>query len=68
MRVDARAWSKVNAWRHASGELCVRPGLRRIYTPESGRKLVGGFSVINSYAYEFRAIQSDGSNWHVVGQ
>jgi hypothetical protein len=57
VKVDARTWSKANLWRHPSGELCVRPGLRRIYTPESGRKLVGGFSVPNSYTQEV---------WHYV--
>jgi hypothetical protein len=57
MKVDASSWHKVNLWTHPSGELCVRPGLRRIYTPESGRKLVGGFSVTNSYTPEV---------WHYV--
>jgi hypothetical protein len=57
MKVDARNWSKANLWRHPSGELCVRPGLRRLYTPESGRALVGGFTVVNSYTPEV---------WHYV--
>jgi len=57
MKVDARAFSKANLWRHPSGELCVRPGLRRIYTPESGRALVGGFTNVNSYTPEV---------WHYV--
>jgi hypothetical protein len=48
--LDARAWAKRNLWRTAAGELCVRPGLRRIYAPESGRVLVASFSVPNPSA------------------
>ena len=50
--IDASRWTKRNVWRRASGELCVRPGLRRVYAPELGRALVGGFSVGNYYAGE----------------
>lgn len=52
MRVDARAWHKANLWRAPSGELCVRPGLRQLFAPDSGKRLVGGFSVLNSYTPE----------------
>lgn len=55
--VDARTWSKTNLWRLPSGELGVRPGFRRIYTPEAGRLLVAGFSVANRYSGEL---------WHYV--
>lgn len=55
--VDARPWAKVNLWRHASGELCVRPGLRQLYAPASSRVIVGGFSVLNSYTPEV---------WHYI--
>jgi hypothetical protein len=57
MKLDARTWHTVNVWRLPSGEPCVRPGLRRLYTPEAGRELVGGFSVHNSYVDEV---------WHYV--
>ena len=55
--IDATRWAKVNLWRHPSGELCVRPGLRRVHAPVSGRVFVGGFSVQNSYTREV---------WHYV--
>lgn len=54
---DARQWSKLNMWRLPSQELCVRPGLRRIFTPSAGRVLVGGFSVSNQFT---------GEQWHYV--
>ncbi len=56
MKYDASTWSKLNLWRHASGELCVRPGLRRIYTPSS-RSIVGGFSLSNA---------ETGELWHYI--
>lgn len=56
MKYDATTWSSVNMWRHASGELCVRPGFRRIYTPSS-RELVGGFSISNA---------ATGELWHYI--
>ncbi len=56
MKFDATEWSKTNLWRMASGELCVRPGLRRIYTPSS-RLLVGGFSLANA---------ETGELWHYI--
>ncbi len=46
----------MNIWRHASGEMCVRPGLRRVYTPSS-RTLVGGFSIANAQTGEL---------WHYI--
>lgn len=55
--VDVASWSKANLWTYPSGELCVRPGLRRQYAPDSGRRLVGGFTVTNSYTPEV---------WHYV--
>lgn len=51
-KVDATGFWKVNAWRLPSLELCTRPGLRRIYTPDSGKILVGGFSVSNEFTGE----------------
>lgn len=47
MIVDVKKWQKRNTWRTTSGALAVRPGLRRIYTPDEGRELCGGFSVRN---------------------
>lgn len=55
--IDARGWWKRNLWRTAAGDLAVRPGLRRIYPPESGRELAGGFSIDNVYT---------GETWHYV--
>lgn len=57
MTLDARHWAKRNLWPLPGGELAVRPGLRRLYTPESGRELVRGFSVLNPYT---------GEVWHYV--
>lgn len=57
MKVDASAWSKTNLWRLPSGELAVRPGLRRIYAPDTGRTLVAGHSVANKYTGEL---------WHYI--
>lgn len=45
-------WSKLNIYPLQSGEFAARPGLRRIFTPSAGRKLVGGFSVQNPYTGE----------------
>lgn len=50
-------FKRLNMWRLKSLESCVRPGLRRIYTPDSGKTLVGGFS----YTSEFT-----GETWHYV--
>lgn len=55
--VDAAKWAKRNLWKLPSGELCVRPGLRRIFAVPSQRVLVGGFSVDNVFT---------GETWHYV--
>ncbi len=57
MLVDARPWSKRNVWRRPTGELAVRPGLRRLATPTGTRRWVGGFSVQNPWTLEV---------WHYV--
>lgn len=57
MTIDARAWSKRNIARRASGEVAVRPGLRRMATPTAGRRWVGGFSVVSPWSLEV---------WHYV--
>jgi hypothetical protein len=54
---DVSGWSKLNVWPLASGELAVRPGLRRIHTPDSTYAFVGGFSVQNPYT---------GEVWHYI--
>lgn len=45
-------WSKLNVYPLQSGELAARPGLRRVQDPDTGRKFVGGFSVLNPYTSE----------------
>lgn len=55
--IDTRAWAKLNMYPLNSGELAVRPGLRRLYAPDGGRKFVGGFSVQNPYTPEV---------WHYI--
>lgn len=57
MTIDCRAWSKRNLWRRANGDLCVRPGLRRLATPTAGRRWVGGFSLKNPWTLE---------TWHYI--
>lgn len=47
MNVDLRTLRSRNVWPLPSGELAVRPGAREVYTAESGRKIVAGFSVRN---------------------
>ena len=49
---NVNGWSKLNIYPLQSGEYAARPGLRRIHTPDAGRKFVGGFSVMNSYTGE----------------
>ena len=51
------SWSKLNIYPLQSGEFAARPGLRRLHTPDVGRKFVGGFSVMNPYTSE---------TWHYV--
>lgn len=48
-----------NIWPLASGELAVRPGLRKEFTPSGGNVVVGGFSIENPLTYEV---------WHYVLQ
>ena len=55
--VDTSRWTKRNVWRSPSGQLIARPGLRNVYAPDSGRAVVGGFSVGNYAAGEI---------WHYV--
>ena len=50
--VDVRTWGKANLWPLASGELAVRPGLRRVLSPDGSRVFVGGFSVLNPFTGE----------------
>lgn len=65
--VDARGWSKRNCCRLASGELAVRPGLRRVLAPDSQRMFCGGFSILNQFtgetwSYVFDVTSSVSSN------
>jgi hypothetical protein len=55
--VDLRPFAKRNCWTTADGQLCVRPGIRRVYAAESGRTIVAGFSVRN---------ETSGEVWHYV--
>lgn len=55
--LDLTKWSKVNTWPLPSGEMAVRPGVRKIYAVDAGRELVAGFSVPNPYANDL---------WHYV--
>ena len=55
--IDLKDWTKRNVWINGSGELCVRPGFRRIATPTAGRRWVGGFSVQNPWTLEV---------WHYI--
>lgn len=50
--VDMRGWNKLNLWPLASGEMAVRPGLRRVLAPDSARMFCGGFSVLNPFTGE----------------
>lgn len=43
--VDVRGWAARNIWPNPAGELAVRPGLRKVYSAASGRRIVGGFSL-----------------------
>lgn len=55
--INVRTWARRNVWPLQSGELAVRPGLREVYTAESGRVVVAGFSVRNPFS---------GDVWHYV--
>jgi hypothetical protein len=54
--IDIRSWTKRNIWRRPTGDLCVRPGLRRLSTL-SGRRTVAGHSVANPWTFEV---------WHYI--
>lgn len=53
MNLDMLKMGKVNIWRLPSGHICTRPGFRRVYAPESGRQLCGGFTVVNALTGEY---------------
>jgi len=55
--IDVRSWNKLNIWPLSSGEMAVRPGLRRHLAPDSGRIFCGGASVLNPFT---------GEAWHYV--
>jgi hypothetical protein len=57
MRIDLDPHAKRNLWPLSSGEHAVRPGLRKIYSAVSARKIVGGFSVLSPYT---------GDTWHYI--
>jgi hypothetical protein len=50
--IDVDGLSKANLWPLPSGELAVRPGLRRVQSPDGSRIFVGGFSVLNPFTGE----------------
>jgi hypothetical protein len=54
--LDIRSWTKRNIWRRPTGDLCARPGLRRLSTL-SGRRTVAGHSVANPWTFEV---------WHYI--
>lgn len=58
-RIDAdmRSWGSHNMWLDPAKNLRVRPGLRRMWTVDSGRDVVGGFSVFNYHTDE---------SWHYI--
>ena len=55
--LDVKSWGKRNVWRAPSGELAVRPGLRRLTVPTGTRRFVGGHSIQNPWTLEV---------WHYV--
>lgn len=57
--IDISSWSKRNLWRLPSGEVAVRPGLRKIFdTSGGGRLIAGAFTIRNDF--------SGGEVWHYV--
>lgn len=50
--VDVSEWGKLNMTTLSSGELAVRPGLRRVLAPDAGRIFCGGFSILNQFTGE----------------
>ena len=55
--LDLTDWAKRNIWRTSDGQMCVRPGLRRLAAASGGRRFVGGFTVQNPWTLEV---------WHYV--
>ena len=55
--LDLTDWAKRNIWRTSDGQMCVRPGLRRLAAAGGGRRFVGGFTVQNPWTLEV---------WHYV--
>ena len=55
--VDISSWAKTNVWMLSSGEMAVRPGLRRHLAPDASRIFCGGVSVLNQFT---------GEAWHYV--
>lgn len=47
--INATKWGKFNIARHPGGGLAVRPGLRRIYTPGTGQRIVAAFTVRDDF-------------------
>lgn len=50
--IDIKPWGKLNMKTLPSGELAVRPGMRRVLSPANGRIFCGGFSVLNQFTGE----------------
>lgn len=55
--VDIRGWSSRNMWLDHRGDLTARPGLKRVFTVDSGRDIVAAFSVFNYHTDE---------SWHYI--
>jgi len=58
VRISQLAGSR-NIWPLASGEVAVRPGLRKVFTPSGGNVVVGGFSIENPLTLDV---------WHYIAQ
>lgn len=50
--VECAAMAKRDVWTSSDWRLCVRPGMRQIYTPPSGTHIVAAWSVRNDFADE----------------
>lgn len=55
--IDISAWAKLNMWKQPDGEFCVRPGLRKFYSPPANTTIVAAFSIRNDFADEI---------WHYI--
>ena len=55
--LDLRRWASHNMWLEPDRALRVRPGLRQLWTVDSGRDVVGGFSIFNHHTDE---------SWHYI--